>query len=626
VRGERIGYLAAAMRAEVADACARRPGRYSLASLLREWAVPSSFYANMSPHWECTIAPTCWDDSQIKEHVIAQQAAMAPMHCVEGLHAKVGRDGLDFVCKSSWSRFPRPKIAMVGGWGEPGDLAQGADHLTLVNSIAEVLQDTRPLNLQMFHRDKAEEPLASELRWPCPEFFGEQRGFSVDKATRISQRGAVTWWHLDDCGEFTYQAALPLLEHTFGNHSLLLGPTGKPVVKIFIFADKKAYDLIVQDEEVNRTVCRPRLSTPGSCCSPHVTTCCSSSIDIPCKILALQGRFHGLHLLDSPELCFPSPQDLEKADNKNVSGSEWPVFTVALLEAGGPPLLSPPNVQHVVLTLQNCVMVEERLVSVLFLDEVAYFLNLVNSWAEPPILYDFVREGLRNAATVDTVVDLLLTILDGECGASNSGDVGGIHPSPAIGKVTKERAFLSLCALVAHDGTHFRLDPDRLQDIDEKLSSSYPSLILRNDSRANELSIIFDQEGRWHARRTGNQTEGTHHFAGVSAISGKGYCARVHDKGCVRFGPVRSSPEHAQSDHDLLQKSIAEGNLADLQTGDVALMTLALCTREAKPGACTFTYGSGVCPSQHIPPRWRGTTANLTHKGQGGSRICEQGR
>eukprot|EP00958_Prasinococcus_capsulatus_P019234 scaffold2351_cov403-Prasinococcus_capsulatus_cf.AAC.5 len=152
------------MRAEVADACARRPGRYSLASLLREWAVPSSFYANMSPHWECTIAPTCWDDSQIKEHVIAQQAAMAPMHCVEGLHAKVGRDGLDFVCKSSWSRFPRPKIAMVGGWGEPGDLAQGADHLTLVNSIAEVLQDTRPLNLQMFHRDKAEEPLASELR------------------------------------------------------------------------------------------------------------------------------------------------------------------------------------------------------------------------------------------------------------------------------------------------------------------------------------------------------------------------------------------------------------------------------------------------------------------------------
>eukprot|EP00958_Prasinococcus_capsulatus_P019232 scaffold2351_cov403-Prasinococcus_capsulatus_cf.AAC.3 len=174
---------------------------------------------------------------------------------------------------------------------------------------------------------------------------------------------------------------------------------------------------------------------------------------------------------------------------------------------------------------------------------------------------DLLSTLSASQATVDTVVDLLLTILDGECGASNSGDVGGIHPSPAIGKVTRERAFLSLCALVAHDGTHFRLDPDRLQDIDEKLSSSYPSLILRNDSRANELSIIFDQEGRWHARRTGNQTEGTHHFAGVSAISGKGYCARVHDKGCVRFGPVRSSPEHAQSDHDLLQKSLAEGKL-----------------------------------------------------------------
>ena len=122
----------------------------------------------------------------------------------------VGRDGLDYVCGSGWSHFTRPKIAMVGGWGEPGGRCQGADHLTLVGSVEEVLQDTRPLNLQLFHRDAAEEALASELRWPCPEFFGDGRGFSVDKATRISQRGAVTWWHLDDCGEFTYQAALPL--------------------------------------------------------------------------------------------------------------------------------------------------------------------------------------------------------------------------------------------------------------------------------------------------------------------------------------------------------------------------------------------------------------------------------
>lgn len=168
------------------------------------------------------------------------------------------------------------------------------------------------------------------------------------------------------------------MEHTFGNHSLLLGPTGKPVVKIFIFADKKAYDLIVQDEEVNRTVCRPRLSTPGSCCSPHVTTCCSSSIDIPCKILALQGRFHGLHLLDSPELCFPSPQDLEKADNKNVSGSEWPVFTVALLEAGGPPLLSPPNVQHVVCAVVGLLSCELSKMSslVAVLGQGSYFAEL----------------------------------------------------------------------------------------------------------------------------------------------------------------------------------------------------------------------------------------------------------
>jgi hypothetical protein len=37
-----------------------------------------------------------------------------------------------------------------------------------------------------------------------------------------------------------------------------------------------------------------------------------------------------------------------------------PTMHVALLEAGGPPLLSPPNWPHLVLTLQDCVMVEQR--------------------------------------------------------------------------------------------------------------------------------------------------------------------------------------------------------------------------------------------------------------------------
>ena len=75
--------------------------------------------------------------------------------------------------------------------------------------------------------------------------------------------------------------------------------------------------------------------------------CCSRSI------------FAGLDLLDTPSLYLPSPP--EGADNG--AGGPLPVFKIALLEAGGRPLLSPPNVPHMVITVDTCVMVEQRRVS-----------------------------------------------------------------------------------------------------------------------------------------------------------------------------------------------------------------------------------------------------------------------
>ena len=39
--------------------------------------------------------------------------------------------------------------------------------------------------------------------------------------------------------------------------------------------------------------------------------------------------------------------------------SPLPTFLVAALEAGGPPLMSTPNVPHLVITVQDCVMVEQ---------------------------------------------------------------------------------------------------------------------------------------------------------------------------------------------------------------------------------------------------------------------------
>jgi hypothetical protein len=43
----------------------------------------------------------------------------------------------------------------------------------------------------------------------APADTGEGPAVLVDRATRVSRKGAVTWWHLDDCGEFVLQAALP---------------------------------------------------------------------------------------------------------------------------------------------------------------------------------------------------------------------------------------------------------------------------------------------------------------------------------------------------------------------------------------------------------------------------------
>jgi hypothetical protein len=105
---------------------------------------------------------------------------------------------------------------MVGGWGRPGtpvDAINDRD-LTLVSSFAEVLEDPRGLNLQMFHREESGIPVLPDLLdWPCHDLFNKTKedqeiffpDVTVDRATRVSRKGAVTWWHLDDSGEHVFQ-------------------------------------------------------------------------------------------------------------------------------------------------------------------------------------------------------------------------------------------------------------------------------------------------------------------------------------------------------------------------------------------------------------------------------------
>ena len=73
---------------------------------------------------------------------------------------------------------------------------------------------------------------------------------------------------------------------------------------------------------------------------------------------------------------------------------------VALLEAGGKPLLSTPNAPHMVITLQHCVMVEQRALSSLFLDDAQLWLARAATWSDAPIEYEAVRQACSADADV----------------------------------------------------------------------------------------------------------------------------------------------------------------------------------------------------------------------------------
>jgi hypothetical protein len=85
----------------------------------------------------------------------------------------------------------------------------------------------------------------------------------------------------------------------------------------------------------------------------HFSSLTSTSLLAPISSLS---SLHSLHALPS---------------RHSHQAPKLPVFTIALLEAGGRPLLSPPNVPRLVVTLASCVTVEQRRVSKLFMDEVS---------------------------------------------------------------------------------------------------------------------------------------------------------------------------------------------------------------------------------------------------------------
>lgn len=194
---------------------AQTPGEiYGLRQLLQDWGISSCLDVHkMSDTWQCQLVP-CADTAT---EAVGCAAAVSPFFASAANASRAfdacGPDALGYVSDPKWNAFPRPKIAFVGGWGQPGSDMADPDNFRLVKSFREVIDSDDQLNLQMFHREGLDQPglpvLPELLDWPLPGVLAarEQGGPAVvcDNATRVSKRGALTWWHLDDGGEFVFQ-------------------------------------------------------------------------------------------------------------------------------------------------------------------------------------------------------------------------------------------------------------------------------------------------------------------------------------------------------------------------------------------------------------------------------------
>ena len=171
-----------------------------------------------------------------------------------------GGDGIAFVTNEQWNAFERPKVCFRSGWAAPGSQMADERFFRTVTSFESVLRGKgkdvdgcmhtdEVINLQMFHREKRPECetdgvaqrdvvhgekdargdipcLPRRLRWPRwmvgdpaegDNRFVEAKSSPVssssttspssspapaalyrvlDNATRVSRKGAVTWWYV----------------------------------------------------------------------------------------------------------------------------------------------------------------------------------------------------------------------------------------------------------------------------------------------------------------------------------------------------------------------------------------------------------------------------------------------
>jgi hypothetical protein len=468
---------------------------YALRDVLAELPLPPTFNAaNVSSKWRCVLAPAVETFATVvataEDLLLSEEALMTYLEAgipVRGhaeraapVYANCGGNGVEWLTKGPWNTFPKPQIALRRGWGAPGTDMQVSSFHKMIGSFDEVFHhkqevevrlteqemkeaaaaraaeegDDTPsspcpnlapaamsvespegevLDLQLFHRDDGcpvMPVLGERLLWPS--FVDD--GAVCDTATWASQKGMIRHWHLNDSGEFAMQAALPLIPTSSSSASSppaaregcsgwlhdALTPVARKMrslmcpamaaaaavgnathhtpAMVTIFAPKGGYDWVLHDDE----------ST-------------------------MRGKVVALDLFATPDEALP------------CDAAVLPILTVAVLESGGAPLITPPNLPQLSLALQDCVVVEQRRVCNLWLDDVSYFLHRCARWQTNPIIYSYLQQELQDDAFIaGQVIPLLIRVF-----AEHSADTS-YHAA------VRRRVVCSLYALAAND-KHFGL-------------------------------------------------------------------------------------------------------------------------------------------------------------------------
>ena len=517
-----------------------------LRRLLQRWGL-HDLARGVSGRLRCRLAPVCLTDAHERACIRRGVPALcASRPYAEDVFAAVdGRDGVEWATTSSWSAFDerRGKVAMASGWGAPGTHVLSNRDMTLVRSFGEVLTSERPLNLQMFHRDDTDVPvLPRKLRWPAERDFFETTsaatpGRLLDDATRVSAKGAMTWWHLDDCGEFVCQVGLPESEARANDGDVLLGPTGKPVVKLFFFAERKDYAWIAQDAEMNKTM----------------RNCALDIFDTPDHYYptASEMRAPSATPLDASAPRAFDGVAASARDEDEDEDDPCPTLWVAALEAGGPPLLSPPNIIHCVYTVRDCVMCEERRLSLAFMDEVVYFQRRAARWCEPPIFYAFVREDLADAEKAKTNALRPLGAIMRELRERGSTDDDAYRFA---------RCLTSVRALVEHAPELYALDESGIAEARAFLDDAREFLDDTTNAFAEKARAALATDPR-NVEDARVAEAMTHETLGAHALGDGRVCAVIHEKGRPRWGPVRTSKSLAERDRKEMKSAIRAGTL-----------------------------------------------------------------